>query len=233
MSTRPFEHLRDRFVTIVALGDSNTEQNHWTMGGLCWAGMLPMGLYNVFPKGKCVINSGISGDSVEFGLKRLERDGCRFDPDIVIVSYGSNDCFKVAPETFRTQLVEMVARLRAHRDPVIVLRTPLPLMNMMTGTETDQLQLGDTVHTVDLVAFARVVVEVAERENTLVVDHYAKWKRSMESSCRQDLIRLMGNPQHPNHLGHRRLYHELAPLFGAETFFYHEWQRILFETGEF
>jgi len=230
MSIQHFEHLRDRFVTIVTLGDSITEQNHWTLGGLCWAGMLPMGLNNVFPKGKCVINSGISGDSAEFGLLRLERDVFRFNPDIVVVSYGMNDCFKVHPKVFRRQLGEMVDRIRRHNQPIIVLRTPNPMIDMMTGEETNLLMRGSEAIKTDLAAFAEIIAEIAAERNILLADHYSQWKRSMRSSCRQDMVRLMGNQQHPNHLGHRRLYHELAPLFGAETYFYHEWQRILVDT---
>lgn len=235
MSNTPehFAHLKDKFVTIVALGDSNTEQNHWTCGSLCWAGMLPMGLYNVFPKGKCVINSGISGDSVEFGLKRLERDVLRFNPDIVIISYGGNDSFKVSLETFRERLPEMINVIRNGCSSSIILKTPTPMIDMMTGLETNTIKIGETVYQTDLAAFSSVICDVAGKENLLLVDHYSKWKRSMESSCRQDIIRLMGNPQHPNALGHRRLYHELAPVFNADTYFYYDWQRILIDTEAF
>ena len=39
-----------------------------------------------------IINSGISGDTAEGGLERIERDVLRFNPDLVVVSFGLNDC---------------------------------------------------------------------------------------------------------------------------------------------
>lgn len=38
-----------------------------------------------------IINSGISGDYAPNGAKRLERDILRYNPDLVVVSYGLND----------------------------------------------------------------------------------------------------------------------------------------------
>ena len=41
-----------------------------------------------------VINSGFSGGRASGGLKTLERDVLRFSPDLVVISYGLNDCGK-------------------------------------------------------------------------------------------------------------------------------------------
>ena len=38
-----------------------------------------------------IINSGISGDNAVNGNSRFERDIARFNPDLVVVSYGLND----------------------------------------------------------------------------------------------------------------------------------------------
>lgn len=39
-----------------------------------------------------IINSGISGDGTINGKTRIERDILSFSPDLVVVSYGLNDC---------------------------------------------------------------------------------------------------------------------------------------------
>ena len=39
-----------------------------------------------------VINAGISGDTASNGLKRVERDVLRHEPDLTVVCYGLNDC---------------------------------------------------------------------------------------------------------------------------------------------
>lgn len=81
-----FAHLRDRFVTIVTLGDSITQVNHHTSGGLNWVGLLGMGLLgrDVFPQGFTIIKSGNSGDDLADGLARIDRDVLRFAPDPAI-----------------------------------------------------------------------------------------------------------------------------------------------------
>lgn len=45
-----------------------------------------------------VINSGISGDTAEGALKRLDRDVLSFNPDLVVVSLGLNDCCTMGAE---------------------------------------------------------------------------------------------------------------------------------------
>ena len=233
MTPPHFAHLRDKFVTIVAFGDSTTAVNHWTLGGLNWVGLLSMSLYYAFPKGCTVINSGIGGNQIVHALERVDRDVLRFDPDITIVSFGANDCLNTTPERFRAGLREVVRRIRAGSESRIVLRTPNPLVDMFTGRELHEYPMGDgKAMRVDRAAFAQVICDVAREEQTLLVDHYSLWKKSMESECVGDLIMLMSNPQHPNHLGHRRLYHELAPTFGSLRNLFHEWERILRDQGQ-
>lgn len=233
MKTNPtpkhFRHLRNQYVTIVAFGDSITQINHTTHGGLNWVGYLTEGLCDgrVFPKGHIVINAGYGGDTMEKGLARIERDVLRFDPDIVILSFGMNDADHITSGEFKKQLREAIRRIRQQGPCSIVLRTPNPVVNMLDGTELTQwLDKGKIVRK-NLAGFAKATCEVARLEGTLLVDHYAKWIKSMGNSCRGDLIRLMSDPTHPNNLGHRRLYHELAPVFNGHRYFFFEWERIL------
>ena len=230
MSKTPkhFSHLKDKFVTIVALGDSITAINHWTYGALNWAGLLWQGLGQCFPKGYTVINSGISGDSAAGGLARLERDVLRFDPDIIFISFGTNDCSKTTPALFKRDLREMIRRIRAHGPCKIILRTPNPLVDFASGQElTVKRQIGKTVVNNCMKKFAQVIVEVAERDKTLLVDHYACWTKSMKSKYAGEMRLLMGDSCHPNANGHRRLYHEIAPIFKADLKFQHEWEHLL------
>lgn len=78
--------------TIVALGDSITELTWHTRGHLCWAGYLQEALLETYGRNRCwVINSGRCGDTAHGALERLDEDVLRFDPDLVIVSFGMND----------------------------------------------------------------------------------------------------------------------------------------------
>lgn len=236
-----FSHLRAKFVTIVALGDSITDVNHTTLGCLNWVGLLGMGLQgaDVFPQGYTIINSGNGGDHLTHALARLDRDVLRFQPDIVIIAYGMNDCRSSTPEVFGTRLRAVVTRIRAGCNAngegggcSIVLRTPNPMINLLTGQELHEVPEGNRMIQTDLAAFAKVICEVAAEQDTLCVDHYTRWTHSMRSSCVGDMIQLMNDPIHPNAQGHRRFYHELAPVFHAHRNFFFEWQRILRDQGE-
>ncbi len=224
-----FAHLAGRAVTIVAFGDSNTQQMHWTYGHCNWVGLLSMGLFSVFREGAAVINSGRSGDSMAKGLLRLERDVLRFDPDVVIFGFGTNDSANTTPEAFKQETLEAIRRIRERRpECVIVLRTQPPAIDMYTGRE-EVIHHGNgrEITIADRAAFAQATRDAASEAGTLLVDHYALWTASIESSCRGDLCAIMGNPIHPNHLGHRRLYYEIAPVFNAYRRFFFEWERIL------
>jgi lysophospholipase L1-like esterase len=75
--------------------------------------------------------------------------------------------------------------------------------------------------------YAAAVVEVAESEGVNYVDHYSLWMNSMRSKYAGEMMLLMGNCMHPNGNGHRRFYHELAPVLGLEAEFQHEFSHLL------
>ena len=90
--TEPAECLKPFFgkhITLVALGDSNTEFNHWS-NGRNFLTMISCNASNRFA-GITPVNSGHSGDDVKKALARLDRDVLRFHPDVVIVTLGTND----------------------------------------------------------------------------------------------------------------------------------------------
>ena len=92
-------------VTVVCLGDSVTEgcfEAYIDENGnvatvfernRSYAERLRELLSRVYPTVQVnIVNSGVSGDSASGGVKRLSRDVLRFKPDLVVVSYGLNDC---------------------------------------------------------------------------------------------------------------------------------------------
>ena len=166
-------------------------------------------------------------------LARIDRDVLRFKPDIAILSFGMNDCRTSTPEQFRDRLREAVARIRARGECSIVLRTPNPMINLLTGKEL--IEFSDrkgAICKTNLEIYSKVICEVAAEQHTLCIDHYALWTKSMKSSCVGDMIQLMNDSAHPNSIGHRRFYHELLPIFNAHRNFFYEWERILRDEGE-
>ncbi|HEY3415237.1 MAG TPA: SGNH/GDSL hydrolase family protein [Armatimonadota bacterium] len=219
--------LGQEYATVVAIGDSITAVNHWTLGGLNWVGLLQCNLGTCFRQGYTVINSGIGGDWITGGLARLERDVLRFTPQLTIISFGMNDAS--APERlgeFTENLRSMVRQVRATGSRVL-LRTPNPIISMADGTELHEQCINGNTYRYAVGEYAAAIMQVATEEQVWAVDHYTLWQQSLASRYHGEMCMLMGNCVHPNANGHRRFFHELAPIFGMEPTFQHEWQHIL------
>lgn len=213
-AVRPF---LGKDVVIVALGDSNTEINHWSFGRN-WVSMFACNSRTAFSHAT-VINSGVGGDDVPRAVKRLERDVFRFNPDIVIVSLGTNDAVSTTIEEFRDNYRNLLSTLLA-KGYAVVTRTATPAIDMKSGDEdfSDIPLRGQ---------FMAEVVKISREMNCHCIDHYSLWKRSMRSRYRGELVLLMGNYVHPNEQGHLRLYKELAPSFGLDSDFQCEYQHLI------
>jgi len=85
---------------VFAIGDSNTLCN---AGGSHWPGYLEQRLRQADPRVR-VVNAGVWGYTSFQGLERLEQV-LRFEPDLVLVSFGANDAHRVG-----TSDAEYVAR---------------------------------------------------------------------------------------------------------------------------
>ena len=221
--------LHDKHVTLVAFGDSITESNHWTLGAKNWVQLLESNLYCIFPKRATVINSGISGDSLPGCLNRLERDVLRFQPDIVIVSFGTNDCSKKDPEGFRELYRDLLQKI-CGTGAIVVTRTPTPVINMENGSIIN-LQESSPYHALE--RYVEVIREVSAELDVYCIDHYNSWMKSAGTKYRGEMMMLMGNSVHPNGNGHRRLYYELAPHFGLPPFHQNDFEHILWRNDDY
>ena len=131
----PAECMKQFFgkhITLVALGDSNTEFNHWAFG----RNYLTMIACNAYTRygGITPINSGVSGDDVKRALVRLERDVLRFHPDVVIVTLGEKDSQTSTLEEFKENFRKLLTILK-EQIPAVITRTSNPAINMKTGKE--------------------------------------------------------------------------------------------------
>ena len=110
------------YFRVVVFGASNTERY---MPGLHWADVLETGIRSVYGRKFHLINAGLSGNTTRDGLARFERDVLFYQPDIVIVTFGGNDCNiskeKFVPETeFVENLTTIVNTLRERGTEVIL-----------------------------------------------------------------------------------------------------------------
>ncbi len=222
-------------VTIIAFGDSITEETFHTRGRMNWAGLLREAIFEEYGHGVCtLINSGKCGSSYEEGLTRLDRDVLRFAPDLVICAFGMNDATrgKEYVATFKGQVRECVCRIRKACGSEILLRTPNPVVTVH-GLPSPAAQPApgkvweDEARPLQL--YAAALVELAEELACPVVDHYTLWKEKVfrvkhSVADPTGLWPRMSDAAHPGWLGHLIFCRELAPLFGVSKYF--PWEEI-------
>jgi acyl-CoA thioesterase-1 len=107
-------------MTVVFLGDSITH-GHRLPGNVAYPNRLGQAL------GVHAVNAGISGDTTDGGLQRIERDVLAHRPALVVVALGVNDAFgQRARETVAQNLRAITQRIRAQGAQVILLHTAVP-----------------------------------------------------------------------------------------------------------
>lgn len=199
-------------VTVVALGDSNTELTFHTRGALNWAGLLQCALFDKYGANKVImINAACSGEGAAGGLARLDRDVLRFEPDLVIICYW---------DTEMTALRQMVQRLQASGKPEVLLRTPNPVVVPSMPAVNPPLECNKEWPGLGKEQVASKIVALGKELGVPVVDHYTAWLTAVTThegppvSNPNRLWLLMSDATHPGPLGHLFFYRQLAPYFG-------------------
>ena len=184
-------------VTIVALGDSITAGYAVRRGfPSFWKQMLA----EKYPDAKTeMINSGISGDTSSDGLARLDWSALAYEPDLVTINFGINDCvLGLGLEEFEMNFVEMVRRIRAGPNSEILLLSSQPLET----PPYDRLVLD----------YYQSVQRVAKEMDTGFVDVYGSWMARVQEGTPLGSLILPGL-DHPNEAGYRIIAEELMRLF--------------------
>ena len=183
--------------TIVCFGDSITAGYAVRRG---FPSFLLESLRQRFPDSKIeMINSGISGDTSQDGLGRLDWAVLSYEPDLVTINFGINDCvLGLSLEEFEMNLVVMVRRIRAGPDSEILLLSSQPL----ESPPYDQRVLD----------YYQTVERVAKEMNVGFVDVYGAWMKRVRVGMPLDSLILPGL-DHPNEAGYRIIAEELMSLF--------------------
>jgi len=183
--------------TIVCFGDSITAGYAVRRG---FPSFLLESLRQRFPDSKIeMINSGISGDTSQDGLSRLDWAVLSYEPDLVTINFGINDCvLGLSLEEYEMNLVEMVRRIRAGPDSEILLLSSQPL----ESPPYDQRVLD----------YYQTVERVAKEMNVGFVDVYGAWMKRVQAGMPLDSLILPGL-DHPNEAGYRIIAAELMSLF--------------------
>ena len=190
---------------MVALGDSNTCNTNFSGGAKQWPELLHSALRDRFGYQELLlVNAGICGDTVQDAGRRLERDVLRFQPDLVLVCFGTNDR-KLPVPVFRTELNAVCERLE-QAGATVLLRTTLPIM------EREPAPPHIWKQDVDLRERLDVVRAVARERGLVLVDTYAAWCAA-ESAGKLAMPDVMCDDVHSNAAGHRLVFEQLLEQF--------------------
>ena len=130
-----------------------------------------------------IINAGVSGDSAQIGLKRLERDVISHNPDLTVVCFGLNDCMKGIEniDTYYNSLKEIFMRLKEAGSEVIFMTANMMNTKLSCHT-TDDLFTAIARTSMQkqnegvLESFFEAGKKAANECEVKICDVYAKWK---------------------------------------------------------
>ncbi len=140
-----------------------------------------------------VINTGVCGERTGGLLDHLERRVLRFQPDVVLVLLGMNDCLAGPDgrEQFRRNLEEIAGRIREGA-AIPVLQTP------------NTVYPPNAISRSDLPAYVDIVRDVAARNELPLIDHWRFWQESRVAPAA--LVEWLQDASiHPNSVGHREM----------------------------
>jgi lysophospholipase L1-like esterase len=128
-----------------------------------------------------VINSGISGDTTEGALKRVDRDVLSFNPDLVVVSLGLNDCCTMGAEgveKYKENLSNIFKKINEKGIEIIFI-TQNDMCDYVRPSISDEIMKIVAERTVkareNLKSYFDGAKEVAKKYGVEVIDLFSVW----------------------------------------------------------
>jgi lysophospholipase L1-like esterase len=163
---------------LVAFGEITTAGGGATVRSRCWASRLAEMISDFQTAPVELINAGIGANVIstrapcyEFSGKpaadeRLDKHVIAHRPDLLIISYGLNDSRGGTPlELFRSVMTDLLARIRADVQPLIVLLGPYYAVSYTVGREAWHKGSHEASE-----RFNRAIAEIAASHDCLYVD---------------------------------------------------------------
>lgn len=189
---------------VVALGESTTWGYSVSAREKCWVNQVVSMLAEFQGSEIELINQGIGSNVITpecpaydasakpSALERVDRDLIALDPDLVLLSYGLNDSRGgTTPAVFRRAYQELIDRIRAKINPIIVLLNTY-YMHEVLYTSCENWNQSDYDVTE---VFNLVIQQIAEANHFILADIYG-------AEVGVDWIIDMDHC-HANDLGHR------------------------------
>lgn len=200
-------------VLIIPFGDSVTQG--CTVNGViehqnAYHNVLKQKLEAGYPQTTfSVYNAGVGGETAPEGLKRIERDVIRHDPDLVIIGFCLNDSGGDLDglEIYSNSIREIITRVRNETNADVILLTP----NFMASKDNPNIaeahqSIKDNLIRRQTSGLLRVYVEtlykIAKAMNVPVADVYAEWQ-DMENRGIDTTELLVNGLNHPGKDGQK------------------------------
>ena len=208
MNTQIFQDVIERLekaehFRLVALGASNTDRY---MPCMHWVDVLEVGLRHRFGRKFQLIDSGVSGNTTRQALARFDRDVAFFQPALVIVTLGGNDC-----RTDETHVPEA-----EFRDNMTTIGRKIEALNAIPIFQTYykmDLEAMEPERAKNFVRNMEIVREVAHDHSWHLVDQYAVFDKLPTLVHR---YKLMINAMHTNEAGNLLMGIELLRHFDID-----------------
>ena len=161
----------------------------------------------LFPRAQInLINAGISGDRAIIGAERLERDVLAYNPDLVVVSYGLNDCAKGDLDEYVSGLKSIFSRLKEKNIEVIFI-TENFMNTQVSPTLTDEffIKLAKDFAKCQNEGILKncftTAVQICKEYNIPVCDMYSIWENLNDNGVNvtELLANKLNHPVRPFH----------------------------------
>ena len=189
---------------VVALGESTTWGYSVSAKDKCWVNQVVSALEEFQGAKIELVNQGIGSNVLTpecpsyqasakpSALERVDEEVIDLEPDLLLLSYGLNDSRGgTPPEVFRKAYQELIDRIRAKIDPIIVVLNTYYMHQVLydncPGWEESNYEVTEI--------FNLVIHQLAEANNLIIADVYS-------AEVGVDWIIDMDHC-HPNDLGHR------------------------------
>ncbi|WP_308638352.1 SGNH/GDSL hydrolase family protein [Paenibacillus silvisoli] len=195
----------ERSFRVIAFGSSNTEVS-WS-GRHNWVEWLNLNLKTHIGRQVSVINQGISGDTTQNLLERIERDVFSFHPSAVIVTIGGNDTFQgFSRQQYADNLKQICALIRANNALPILQTYYCPMYS---------LGVADFEETFE--SFMQINRQLASELDIPLIDQYRVFEPFYRKHP-EDYAKLMHDWVHVNHIGNAIMGMHVSSAFGLPEF---------------
>jgi lysophospholipase L1-like esterase len=158
-----------------------------------------------------IINSGINGTNSSDLLNAYELCIGQFNPDIVSIMFGINDCQAVGitPSVFENNLNRIVDK--------IINNHSIPILQTPNAIDNKGVVKMKTASREKLPEYVDVIIKVAKKKNVILVDNWTYWK----TKGLDVFGKWLDDPLHPNAEGHleiARLIFRTLSIYDARSF---------------